>query len=56
MKQRDLIKYLESKGFRFKRHGGNHDVYMRGKDVEEVPRHKEIAEILAKKIIKKWGK
>ncbi len=55
MKQRELIKKLESVGFRFVRHGGNHDVYMRGNDKEEIPRHREINERLAKAILKKWG-
>ena len=31
MKQRDLIKKLEDAGFTFERHGGNHDIYRRGK-------------------------
>lgn len=55
MKQRDLVKKLESAGFVFERHGGNHDVYVRGLDEEQVPRHKEINERLAKAIIRKWG-
>ena len=55
MKQRDLIKKLEKAGFTFKEHGGNHDTYQRGKDIEQVPRHKEINENLAKRIMKKWG-
>ena len=55
MKRRDLIKKLESVGFVFKEHGGNHDTYKRGKDTEQVPRHKEINEITAKKILKRWG-
>ncbi len=55
MKQRDLIKKLESAGFDFKRHGSNHDVYVRGLDEEQIPRHKEINERLAKAIIRKWG-
>ena len=55
MKQRDLIKKLEDAGFQFKEHGGNHDTYKRGSDTEQVPRHKEINEITAKRIIKKWG-
>ena len=37
MKQRDLIRKLESIGFRFERHGGNHDVYCRGTDREMIP-------------------
>ncbi len=55
MKQRDLIKKLEDAGFRFKELGGNHDIYKRGSDTEQVPRHTEINEITAKKILKKWG-
>lgn len=55
MKQRDLVKRLEQVGFIFERHGGNHDIYRRGGDIEKVPRHKEINEKLAKAILKKWG-
>lgn len=55
MKRRDLIKKLESVGFVFKCHGGNHDTYIRGNDVEQIPRHKEINEITAKQILRKWG-
>lgn len=55
MKQRDLIKKLKQAGFTFKEHGGNHDTYVRGNDTEQVPRHKEINERLAKHILKKWG-
>ena len=55
MKRRRLIKKLESVGFVFAEHGGNHDTYKRGKDVERIPRHREINEITAKMILKKWG-
>ncbi|MCI8489331.1 MAG: type II toxin-antitoxin system HicA family toxin [Lachnospiraceae bacterium] len=55
MKKRDLIRKLEEAGFEFKEHGGNHDTYKRGRDTEQVPRHNEINEITAKKILKKWG-
>ncbi len=55
MKQKDLIKKLESIGFQFERHGGNHDVYKRGKEIEQIPRHKEINEKLARAILRKWG-
>lgn len=55
MKQRDLIKKLEQIGFVFERHGGNHDIYRRGSDIEKVPRHKEINVRLAKAILRKWG-
>ncbi|MBD5453688.1 MAG: type II toxin-antitoxin system HicA family toxin [Lachnospiraceae bacterium] len=54
MKQRDLIKRLEDAGFTFERHGGNHDIYRRGSDIEKVPRHKEVNESLARMILKKW--
>lgn len=46
---------LEAAGFVFERHGGNYDVYVRGKDQEQIPRHKEINEILARAILRKWG-
>ena len=55
MKQRDLIKKLEEAGFKFDRHGGNHDIYKRGTDEEKIPRHREINENLAKAILRKWG-
>lgn len=55
MKQRDLVKKLEQIGFAFERHGGNHDIYRRGSDIEKVPRHKEINEKLARAILRKWG-
>lgn len=55
MKQRELVKMLESIGFIFERHGGNHDIYRRGSDIEQIPRHKEINEKLARAILRKWG-
>ena len=55
MKQRELIKKLEESGFKFDRHGGNHDIYKRGNDEEKIPRHREINENLAKGILRKWG-
>lgn len=55
LKQRQLIKKLKKIGFQFERHGGNHDIYRRGSDIEQIPRHKEINEELAKAILRKWG-
>lgn len=55
MKQRDLIKKLENAGFVFYRHGGNHDIYVCGDQIEKIPRHKEVKEQLAKAILRKWG-
>jgi len=36
----------------FLRHGGNHDVWTNGEIEEMIPRHREINERIAKKIIK----
>ena len=55
MKQRELVKKLEAVGFVFERHGGNHDVYRRGNDAEDVPRHREVNDTLARAILRKWG-
>lgn len=55
MKHRELIKRLQNIGFEFCKHGGNHDIYKHGDDIEVIPRHKEINEKLAKAILKKWG-
>ena len=54
MKRHDLIRIIEKNGAVFVRHGSNHDWYKNhetGK-AESVPRHREIKEQLAKKIIK----
>ena len=55
MKRKDLIKKLKKIGFVFERHGGNHDIYIKGSEIEKIPRHKEINEQLAKAILRKWG-
>ncbi len=55
MKRADLIKKLEEAGFVFERHGGNHDIYVRGNTREIIPRHREINERLAKAILRKNG-
>lgn len=55
MKRRDLIKRLEKGGFEFVRRGSNHDIYKRGNETEEVPRHKEINEYTARGIIRRRG-
>lgn len=55
MKRYDLIKLLEKHGWYFKRNGGEHDIYTDGKRTESVPRHKEINEMLAKRILKRAG-
>ena len=55
MKRRDLVKKLTDAGFTFVRHGGNHDVYVRGSDIENIPRHREVNEKLAKAILSRNG-
>ena len=55
VKRKDLEKRLKKAGFVFVRHGGKHDVFQRGKDEEQLPRHTEINENLAKAIIRKWN-
>ncbi|MDR2607253.1 MAG: type II toxin-antitoxin system HicA family toxin [Treponema sp.] len=54
MKQADLVRLLLRKGVIFVRHGANHDWYKNLSTgiSEAVPRHREIKEQLAKKIIK----
>lgn len=54
MKHRDLIKILSENGCERLRHGAKHDIYHNPKTgkSQPVPRHKEINELLAKKIIK----
>ncbi|MCL1820624.1 MAG: type II toxin-antitoxin system HicA family toxin [Oscillospiraceae bacterium] len=55
MKRRDLIKLLENNGWRYKRDGGNHDIYTNGKDCEPISRQREIKEQVAQRIIKRRG-
>ncbi|MCM1184753.1 MAG: type II toxin-antitoxin system HicA family toxin [Roseburia sp.] len=55
MKRRELIKRFEKGGWYLLRNGGRHDVYTNGEDIEEIPRHPDIKERLAKNLIKKWG-
>jgi len=54
MKRHDLISTLEKAGCTLLRHGGRHDIYHSPKSgkSQPVPRHREISEILAKKILK----
>ena len=55
MKTKDLIKLLEQNGWTFKRHGGNHDIYIKDGQRESIPRHKETDEQLAQAIIRRRG-
>lgn len=55
MKRNDLIKKLEDKGWYLLRNGANHDIYTDGVSKQPIPRHREINEILAQKILKRAG-
>jgi mRNA interferase HicA len=52
LKKRDLEKRLKELGWWLLREGGSHEVWTNGSATEFVPRHNEIKEILAKKILK----
>ncbi len=57
MKRRDLERKLRIVGCYLKREGGSHSLWMNPKNgvIEAIPRHKEIKEPLAKKILKNLG-
>ena len=53
VKRRELEVRLRSLGWAFARHGGRHDVWTDGERLEYVPRHSEVSEALARKILEK---
>lgn len=55
MKRLDLVRKLEQSGCVLIRHGGGHDIYHNSKTgrSEPVPRHREINEFLARRIIRR---
>ena len=52
MKRTDLIRHLEAQGCEFLREGGNHTVYVnrRVRKSSSIPRHRDINDLLARKI------
>jgi mRNA interferase HicA len=52
MKRRELEERLKRLGWWFVRHGARHDLWTNGVDVEAIPRHVEVNEITARKILK----
>jgi mRNA interferase HicA len=54
MKRKDLIKTIEALGCVMIRHGGKHDIYHNPQtgNSQPVPRHSEINEFLARRIIR----
>jgi predicted RNA binding protein YcfA (HicA-like mRNA interferase family) len=55
MKRKELVRLLEKNGWTLDREGGDHSVYAKGKIKESIPRHNEIHEGLARKIMKRRG-
>lgn len=56
VKKTDLERALKEAGWWLERQGGSHEIWTDGETTEAVPRHKEINEILAKKILRKAAK
>lgn len=52
MKKKELEKKLRSLGWWLDRHGGNHDIWTNGEITNQVPRHAEVNELLAKSILR----
>ena len=52
MKRRDLVRHLEAHGCELLREGANHSVYVNrsARKASTVPRHREINNLLARKI------
>ena len=53
MKTKDLIEILERNGWKFKRHGAKHDIYVKDGKRESIVRHRETDEQLARTIIRR---
>jgi predicted RNase H-like HicB family nuclease len=52
MKRRELIKHITIHGAFLLREGRKHSIYQKGKPRKELPRHTEIVDELARKIVK----
>ena len=57
MKRTDLLRHLRMHGCYLKREGGAHSLWINPSNgnIQAVPRHNEIAEMLAKGICKRLG-
>ena len=51
MKTKDLVDVLIQNGWKLKRHGSKHDIYVKGIERESIVRHRETDEKLAQAII-----
>jgi len=62
MRKRDLIVWLRAqarrsgKDFELKREGGNHEIWAFGSTLVKIPRHVEIKELTARRIMKEVSK
>lgn len=52
MKKKDIEKKLKKSGWWLARHGSNHDIWTNGHITNQVPRHAEVNELLARSIVK----
>ena len=52
VKKRDLERKLRTLGWWMEREGGRHEIWTNGAEQEPIPRHREINELLAKKILR----
>jgi mRNA interferase HicA len=57
MKRKELLKYLSKHGCKFLREGGKHSWWWNPEQNKRssIPRHKEVNDLLAKKICKDLG-
>ena len=55
MSRRDLVKYLQSNGFRLLREGANHSIYTDGQKVIPIKRHRQFDRITANELCKQAG-
>jgi mRNA interferase HicA len=55
VKRRDLVRYLEEKGFSLLREGKNHSIYTNGKKTIPVKRHRYLDRITANELCKQAG-
>jgi len=57
MKREDLLRHLRIHGCYLKREGGAHSIWVNPANglMQAVPRHTEVAEMLAKSICKRLG-
>jgi mRNA interferase HicA len=53
MKGRDLRKKLGEYGWYFLREGSDHEIWSNGEVIEPIPRHREVSEYLARKILRR---